>query len=551
MVGTWATSGPDLHLEIDVSGTRVRRHLEEALRGAIQAGRLPPGARLPSSRSLAADLGIARNTVADAYGLLAAEGWLIAERGSGTRVAERVIAEQASAAPDTDQAGQPRYSLLAGSPDVSTFPRSAWLAAARRALAVAPAEALGYTDPRGRPELRTALADYLARARGVRAAADRIVICSGFTQALALLAQVLADRGATTLAVEAYGHAHHRQVIAAHGLAVHPVDVDARGAVIADLAGAARADPKRRGPKPAGTDLGRTGLGGAGLGATDLGSAGPGGAGPGGGTGPGGTDLGGAGPGGTGPGGAGLGGTGLGGTGRVQSARAGAVLLTPAHQFPLGVPLAAARRTQVVQWAAATGATIIEDDYDGEFRYDRQAIGAMQALEPGSVVYAGTASKTLAPGLRLAWLVLPASLATAVTDAKVLADRQTSSLDQLTFAEFVSSGGYDRHVRRGRMIYRRRRERLAAQLRLHAPHVRMTGVAAGLHTVLELPPGSQEDEVIARAAARGLALSGLTQYAAPGARHAPALVVGFGTPPAHAFTTAVARLCAVLAELGR
>jgi GntR family transcriptional regulator/MocR family aminotransferase len=469
MVGTWATSGPDLHLEIDVSGTRVRRNLEDALRGAIQAGRLQPGTRLPSSRSLAADLGIARNTVADAYGLLAAEGWLVAERGSGTWIAERVIAEQAAAAPDAGQAGRPRYSLPAGSPDLSTFPRSAWLAAARRAFAVAPAEALGYTDPRGRPELREALAGYLARARGVRAAADRIVICSGFTQALALLAQVLAARGATTLAVEAYGHAHHREVIAAHGLAVQPVGVDARGARISDLTGAG----------------------------------------------------------------------------------ADAVLLTPAHQFPLGVPLAAARRTQAAAWAAATGATIIEDDYDGEFRYDRRAIGAMQALEPGSVVYAGTASKTLAPGLRLAWLVLPARLATAVADAKVLADRQTSSLDQLTFAEFVGSGGYDRHVRRGRMLYRCRRERLAAQLRLRAPHVRMTGVAAGLHAVLELPPGSQEDEIIARAAERGLALSGLTEYAAPGARHAPALVVGFGAPPAHAFTTAVARLCAVLAETGR
>jgi len=466
MVETWATSGTDLHLEIDVSGTRVRRGLEDALRGAIQAGRLHPGTRLPSSRSLAADLGIARNTVADAYGQLAAEGWLIAEHGSGTRVAERMIAEQRAAPADHGGGGAPRYSLLAGSPDLSAFPRSAWLAAARRALAGAPAEALGYTDPRGRPELRQALAGYLARVRGVRAAADRIVVCSGFTQALALLTRVLADRGATTLATEAYGHRHHREVAAAQGLGAAPVPVDSGGAVIAGLAGA------------------------------------------------------------------------------------DAALLTPAHQFPLGVPLAAARRTAAVAWAAATGATIIEDDYDGEFRYDRQAIGAMQALEPESVVYAGTASKTLAPGLRLAWLVLPAHLVEEVTAAKVLADRQTSSLDQLTFAELIGSGAYDRHVRSSRMTYRRRRERLAAELRGRAAGVRMIGVAAGLHAVVELPAGRTEDEVVGRAAERGLALSGLSEFATAGARHAPALVVGFAAPPAHAFTTAVARLCAVLADPG-
>jgi GntR family transcriptional regulator / MocR family aminotransferase len=302
----------------------------------------------------------------------------------------------------------------------------------------------------------------------VRAAADRIVVCSGFTQALALLAGVLAARGGRTLAVEAYGHQHHRDVVASRGLAVRPVPVDRGGAVIAELGDAS------------------------------------------------------------------------------------GVLLTPAHQFPLGVPLAALRRTQAVAWAAAAGATIIEDDYDGEFRYDRQAIGAMQALAPDSVVYAGTASKTLAPGLRLAWLVLPADLVEDVTAAKVLADRQTSSLDQLTFAELIRSGGYDRHVRRGRQAYRRRRERLVTALRQHAPGVALSGVAAGLHAVLDLPAGQQEADVIARAAARGLAIGGLGGYATPGARHAPALVVGFGTPPAHAVTTAIARLCAVLAdEVGR
>ena len=132
-------------------------------------------------------------------------------------------------------AGAPRYSLMPGVPDLTLFPTTAWLAAARRALSAAPAAALGYADPRGRPELRQELAGYLARARGVRAAADQIVVCSGFTQALALLTQVLARRaGDGTLAVEEYGHRHHRQVIAAHGLAVRPLPVDERGALTSD-----------------------------------------------------------------------------------------------------------------------------------------------------------------------------------------------------------------------------------------------------------------------------------------------------------------------------
>jgi GntR family transcriptional regulator/MocR family aminotransferase len=302
----------------------------------------------------------------------------------------------------------------------------------------------------------------------VRAAADRIVICAGFTQALALLTEVLAGRARSdgTLAVEEYGHQHHRTVIAAHGLAVRPLAVDERGARIADLG------------------------------------------------------------------------------------RAAGAMLTSAHQFPLGVPLAAERRTAAAAWAAATGGTVIEDDYDGEFRYDRQAVGAMQALAPEGVVYAGTASKTLAPGLRLAWLVLPRHLADDVIAARVLADRQAGVPDQLTLAELITSGGYDRHVRRGRLVYRRRREQLAAALREHVPAARMTGVAAGLHAVVELPPGVSEAEVITAAAARGLALSGLGEYAAPGARRAPALVVGFAAPPAHSYTTAVARLCAVLRGAG-
>jgi GntR family transcriptional regulator / MocR family aminotransferase len=471
MPETWATSssntaGLDLHL--DLAGRRIRASLEGELRDAVRSGRLAPGLRLPSSRALAGDLGVARNTVADAYAQLVAEGWLTAVRGSGTRVADRIATDppgpELAAEPGAAGAARPaRYSLRPGSPDLSAFPRAAWLAAARRALSAAPAPALGYGDPRGRPELRQALAGYLARARGVRASPDTIVVCAGFAHGLALLGQVLAARGGTRLAVEAYGLAAHRDTAAAAGLAVAPVPVDARGAVVAQFGAAA------------------------------------------------------------------------------------AALLTPAHQFPLGVVLHPQRRAQAVAWARDTGGILIEDDYDGEFRYDRQPVGAVQALAPEHVVYAGSASKSLAPGLRLGWLVLPRGLLDEVIAARLLADRQGGVTDQLTLAELITSGGYDRHVRRSRLAYRRRRDRLVQTLAAAAPQVRVTGIAAGLHALAELPAGQDEDEVVARAADRGLLLEGLRSYAAAGRHDRPALVVGYAAPPQHAFTGALARLAAVLA----
>ena len=460
MPETRATSGPDLHL--DLAGPRVRAGLETALREAVRGGRLRPGTRLPSSRALAADLGVARNTVADAYGQLVAEGWLASRHGAGTWVAERIAPAGVPATPPVPRASRARYDLRAGVPDLAAFPRPAWLAAARRALAAAPNETLGYTDPRGLPQLRAALAGYLARARGVAVTADRIVVCSGFAQGLELLCEVLRSRGGRTIAAEAYGHLRYHRIAVAKGLSVRPLPVDAGGAV----------------------------------------------------------------------------------TGALGDADA--ALLTPAHQFPLGMPLAAPRRRQAAGWAIARGGFVIEDDYDGELRYDRPSVGAMQALAPEHIVYAGTASKSLAPGLRLGWLVLPASLAAGVAEAKDATGRLTSSLDQLTLAEFITSGAYDSQIRRARLAYRRRRDRLVAMLAAHAPPVRVSGIAAGLHALLELPAGQREEDVVARAARHGLAIEGLRAYTAAGHERAPALIAGYATPPGHAFTTALARLCAAL-----
>ncbi|MFG2119133.1 PLP-dependent aminotransferase family protein [Streptomyces sp. NPDC048710] len=461
MANSWATLGVDLHLE-PAGSSGLRRGLTDALRDAVRTGRLAPGTRLPSSRSLAADLDIARNTVAEAYADLVAEGWLTARQGSGTRVAERIVVPPADTAPRRREPGRPAYSLVPGTPDLAAFPRTEWLKAARRALATAPFDALGYGDPRGRPELRTALAGYLARARGVRTDPDTIVITAGFSHALRILGALLRARGVRTVAVESYGLDVHWGLLRGAGLATPALPYDELG--------------------------------------TDTGAL----------------------------------------------SDEGAVLVTPAHQFPMGMPLHPDRRTAVVEWARRTGGLVLEDDYDGEFRYDRQPVGALQGLDPDRVVYLGTASKSLAPGLRLGWMALPPSLVEGAAAAKGLVDT-CGVLDQLTLAEFLTSGAYDRHVRSARLRYRRRRDALAAAVADRAPEVRVTGIAAGLHAVLRLPPGT-EQSVIQAATWQGLALHGLAFHRHEQAVAEPldALVVGYGTPPDSAWAGALEALCRVL-----
>ncbi|GHI05475.1 GntR family transcriptional regulator [Streptomyces cellostaticus] len=461
MANSWATLGVDLHLEPTGSGG-LRRGLTDALRDAVRSGRLVPGTRLPSSRSLAADLGIARNTVAEAYADLVAEGWLTARQGSGTRVADRAVVPPAGTAPRRRAPGRPAHSLIPGTPDLAAFPRTEWLKAARRALATAPFDALGYGDPRGRPELRTALAGYLARARGVRTDPENVMITAGFSHALRILGALLRARGVRTVAVESYGLDVHWGLLRDAGLATPALPYD-------DL----------------GTDPG-------------------------------------------------------------PLDEEGAVLLTPAHQFPMGTPLHPDRRAAVVDWARRTGGLVLEDDYDGEFRYDRQPVGALQGLDPDRVVHLGTASKSLAPGLRLGWMALPPSLVEEAAAAKGRIDT-CGVLDQLTLAEFLTCGAYDRHVRSARLRYRRRRDALAAAVADRAPEVTVTGIAAGLHAVLRLPPGT-EQSVIQAATWQGLALHGLAFHRHEQALAEPldALVVGYGTPPDSAWAGALEALCRVL-----
>jgi GntR family transcriptional regulator/MocR family aminotransferase len=188
------------------------------------------------------------------------------------------------------------------------------------------------------------------------------------------------------------------------------------------------------------------------------------------------------------------------------------LILTPSHQWPTGGVLSPQARAAVLGWAQRTGALILEDDYDAEYRYDRAPIGAMQGLDPGRVAYAGTASKTLAPGFRLGWLILPRELVAPFTEAKLLADRGSPILDQLTFADFLSHGEFDRHLRRMRPMYRSRRDALLAALARHLPGLEPSGIAAGLHLVAWLPPDLGEAAVVAAAAREGVAVAGVSPY---------------------------------------
>jgi GntR family transcriptional regulator/MocR family aminotransferase len=351
-------------------------------------------------------------------------------------------------------------------PDLASFPRAAWLRSLRTVMRTVPDDGLGYADPVGTPELRSAIARYVGRARGVAADGDRVLVTSGLTQGVALACRALHRRGARRLAVEDPGFMVHRGVVVHCGLEIVPVPVDEHGLRTDALANVA----------------------------------------------------------------------------------ADALLVTPAHQSPLGGVLAPERRADLLAWADAHDAFVIEDDYDAEHRYDREPVGALQGLASERVIYAGCASKLLAPSLRLGWVVPPQELAAPIGLEKTLDDLGTSVIDQLAFADFLERGELDRHLRRMRPRYRARRDALLAALARELPAWRVgDGVAAGLHVVALLPESVDEATFLAAAAARGMRLHGLSWFrvrAGP-----PGLVLGFGNASEPAIARAVAQLARVAAEV--
>ncbi|MFG1962808.1 PLP-dependent aminotransferase family protein [Nonomuraea sp. NPDC049028] len=215
----------------------------------------------------------------------------------------------------------------------------------------------------------------------------------------------------------------------------------------------------------------------------------------------------------------------------LRARGADAVLVTPAHQYPTGVVLSPARRAALMEWAVESGGVVLEDDYDAEFRFDRDPVGCLQGLAPARVVLSGSVSKALAPGLRLGWVAAPAELAESMRQARGELDLGSPVIDQYALAHFLRTGGYDKHLRRMRREYRRRRDALVKAVAEHLPEVRVRGIAAGLHAYLDLPPGSDEDAFVRPARELGLAADpvGPTRLT-PGP---PGVVVGFARLPAH------------------
>jgi GntR family transcriptional regulator/MocR family aminotransferase len=230
----------------------------------------------------------------------------------------------------------------------------------------------------------------------------------------------------------------------------------------------------------------------------------------------------------------------------LERSGARAVLVTPAHQWPTGVVLAGHRRQELIAWARRHDAVILEDDYDAEFRYDRDPVGTLQGLAPDRVISLGTVSKSLAPALRIGWLIPPSRMLGELSRGKHVADRGSPGLDQLALATLIESGRYDRHLRRTRTEYAARRETLLTAIATHAPALRVTGLAAGFHAVLHLPTNTDEDEVIDEARHRGVGLHGMAgmHHTTPPA--GPRLVLGFGDTPKPAIQAGITAIADLL-----
>ncbi|WP_241758630.1 MocR-like pyridoxine biosynthesis transcription factor PdxR [Pyxidicoccus parkwayensis] len=479
------------------TGAPLQEQLAEALRGAILAERLAPGTRLLSTRVLAEQLDVSRNTVLNAYARLLAEGYLVGQTGSGTYVArelpERLLSVRREAAREparrTDAPrlskrgaavaegaakvespssgmGPGRMAFRPGIPALDAFPSELWGRLLHNRWQRSWHDLMSHVPAAGYAPLRRAVADYLATARGVRCVPEQVLIVNGTQQALSLAAQVLLDPG-DSVWVEDPGYVPAHGVFAAAGAVRVPVPVDAEGL---DVEAGQRLCPDAR-----------------------------------------------------------------------------LAVVTPAHQFPTGVVMSERRRKALLAWAARSDAWVLEDDYDSEFRYEGRPLPSLQGLAPDArVLYTGTFSKVLSPALRLGYLVVPESLVDAFSAARGTFDRHSPVLDQAVLADFFTQGHFSRHVRRMRVLYAARQQTLVEAARRELRGLLdVQPLHTGLHLVGWLPEGVDDSAASERAERAGLWAYALSDFRLE-SRGRGGLVLGYACVPEAELTEAVSRLARAL-----
>lgn len=501
------------------SGPRHRR-IYRAVAAAVLEGRLAPGARLPSTRSLAAQLGVARGTVDVAYHTLAVEGYVVSRGAAGTFVTrslpgigkagsvslaaartatqtatdtmadivndmagDKTPARQAPA-PATEAAtrrlehpapraahGAPRESrpraLAMGVPALDAFPARLWARLVSRHARAINAESLDHQPPAGHEPLRRQIAAYLAVARGIACSPEQVVITNGFQGAVGLIASALLERQDTVL-VEDPGYPRTRDAFRLAGARIEGVPVDDEG-VRSDMVAA-------------------------------------------------------------------------------RSGDAHLLVLTPTHQYPLGHTLSLSRRVELLEWAARTDTWIVEDDYDGEYRYDGPPLPALKSLDRrGRVLYAGTFSKVLSPSPRLGYLVVPEEIAAPIVNAAAHFQPPPPTLVQAAMATFLEEGHLGRHIRRMRQLYGERRNALRDALGEAAPGLRIARRPGGLHLIAELPAGSDDAGLCGFLRLHGFAPDALSE-AGVARPYFPGLLLGFANVPVEEAAETARRFAAVLVE---
>jgi GntR family transcriptional regulator/MocR family aminotransferase len=471
----------------------LHRQIYDAFRAMILERKLQPGHQIPSTRTLAGELGISRIPVLGAYAQLIAEGYIESRAGAGTFVTHSLHDQLLSRHMQNNGANNPAPLVassvseclrargepwLRGTGAFSVgqlaydhFPFRAWSDLVARHARRVCASSMNYADPMGLPEFREAVVAYLRTARGVQCEASQIMVVNGSQQALDLTSRVLLDANSPVW-IEEPGYEFLRHALTLSGCRLVPVPVDREGLDVA-----------------AGIQL-------------------------------------------------------------CRNARA--AFVTPSHQYPLGATMSASRRLQLLEWASGSNSWIVEDDYDSEYRYESMPIASLQGLDRGSrVIYIGTFSKTLFPSLRLGYVVIPSSLLDRFVAVRRASDLCPPHLYQAALSDFMNEGYFARHVRKTRVLYAERRSALVEAIQEEfGSDLEIVGAEAGMHLVLTLPPVMSDREISMRAADEGLWLWPLsTAYVGKNVRQG--FILGFGSTKATEMRHHVRRLRKVLLSCWR